>query len=336
MSPRRSIQLFGRSVPWWAIALPALAGVAALVAALWLTRVMPPPLEMSADTVEVGDAPQDVDLLGSSLWVVNGGDRTAQPIATSPFEPGEEIGAGRPVRLGTLPGEIALSDEAVWVGAIEGNEITRIGNEGPRSVEVGQTPQSVAVGSEAIWVASFDDGSIWRIPTDDERPVAEEFELEDAFPSAIATGFGSVWITDVVSNTLIRMDEVTGTVTEEITVGNSPTAVATGEGGVWVANYNDGTVTHVNPDTNEVVGQAIIIGARPGAIATGLGSVWVTRPQSDSVIRIDPFASEWTGEVFAVGDGPQGIAVGAGSVWTADQGSDTVTRLTPRDGDQRA
>ena len=329
MSPRRSIQLFGRRVPWWSLALAILVLCGGIV--VWsLAQREDPALQMSVETFEVGDAPQDVAALDESVWVVNGGDRTAQVIGHRAMEPGDEPGVGDPVEVGTLPGEIALSEKAVWVGAIEGNEVSRIGSQGLRRVMVGRTPQSVAVGTDAVWVASFGDGSIWRIPADDERPVAEEFELEDAFPSAIATGFGSVWITDVVSNTLIRMDEVTGTVTEEIPVGDSPTAVATGEGGVWVANYNDGTVTHVNPDTNSVVGQPIIVGARPGAIAAGLDSVWVTRPSSDSVIRIDPLESEWTGEVFEVGDGPQGITVGAGSVWTADQGSDTVTRLTPK------
>lgn len=331
MSPRRSVQLLGRSVPWWAIALVALVGVAAVVTSLVLTRESVPRLEMAVETFDVGDAPQDLDVFrGSVVWIVNGGDRTAVSLPTFPFEPGEEIVPSRPVRLGTLPGEVAVADDATWVGAIEGNEVTRIGRNGPRSVKVGRTPQSVAVGTEVIWVASFDDGSIWKIAPEDERPVPEEFPLEGAFPSALTTGFGSVWITDVVSNTLLRMDERTGEITAEIPVGDSPTAVAAGEGGVWVANYNDATITHVDPSNDEVVGQPIIVGARPGGIATGDGSVWVSRPESDSVIRIDPIESEWTGEVFEVGDGPQGIAVGAGSVWTADQGSDTVTRLTPK------
>lgn len=331
MVSRRSLQLFGRSIPWWAIALVALVGTGALGAAFSLTKESIPKLEMTVETFEVGDAPQDLEVLsGSVVWVVNGGDRTAQSIPTGPFEPGEEITASRPVRLGTLPGQVALTEQAIWVGAIEGDEVTRIGPDGPRSVQVGQTPQSLAAGTDAIWVASFDDGSLWKIPPEDERPEPEEFPIEGAFPSAIATGFGSVWVTDVVSNELLRIDEATGEVIERITVGDSPTALAVGEGGVWVANYNDATVTHIDPETNDVVGQPIIVGARPGRIATGDGSVWVTRPESDSVIRIDPLENEWTGEVFAVGDGPQGIAVGAGSVWTADQGSDTVTRLTPK------
>ncbi|MFP5353068.1 MAG: hypothetical protein ACLGIB_10975 [Actinomycetota bacterium] len=325
MSPRRSIQMFGRSVPLWALAL-VVAAIAGGVLVLSLTGDAKPRLEMTVETFEVGDSPQDLDVFDSVVWVVNGGDQTAQRISTIPMETEPD----RPVRLGTLPGQVAIADDAIWIGAIEGDEITRIGPDGPRSVRVGRTPQSVTVGPDAIWVASFDDGSLWRI-SPEGQPAPEEFPLEGAFPSALATGFGSVWITDVVSNNVLRVDEATGEVTDEIPVGDSPTAIAVGEGGVWVANYNDATVTHIDPETNSVVGQAIIVGARPGGIATGDGSVWVTRPESDSVIRIDPLENEWTGEVFGVGDAPQGIAVGAGSVWTADQGSDTVTRLTPKE-----
>ncbi len=330
MAPGGSLHLLGRRIPTWTLGVLALLAIGAVVALIARTGDNSRPA-VALTTISVDDAPQDVDVGAAGVWVVNGGDRTAQPI-TSPLEPGADEGAGRGISLDWLPGGIAVGDDAVWVGAIEGSEILRIDPTAPRReairrIVVGETPQSV-VGEQAVWVASFDDGSIWKIIMEGDRPVAESFELDDAFPSAIATGFGSVWITDVVANTVIRMDEVTGIVTQEIAVGDSPTAVAVGTDGVWVANFNDATVTHIDPKTNRQVGQPIIVGGRPGGIAAGEGFVWVTRPESDSVIRIDPTESEWTGEVFDVGDGPQGIAAGDGSIWTADQGSDTVTRLT--------
>lgn len=333
MRPPRSLRLFRRSISWWAVA--ALAILVVIGGLVLVVRDEPRSYPtVSMETIEVGDAPQDVAVGGfSTAWVVNGGDRSVQPISP-PMEPGAELGAGPAIRIQPLPGGIAASDDAVWVGAIEGNEIHRLDPSAPKAaavqaIEVGETPQALAVGEEGVWAASFDDGSIWKIPLTGERD-AESFELEGAFPSDIATGFGSVWITDVVDNTLIRMDELTGAVTQEIPVGDSPTAVAVGEGGVWVANFNDATITHIDPETNEKVGQPIIVGARPGGIAAGVGFVWVTRPEDNSVIRIDPIESEWTGEVFDVGNAPQGIATGAGAVWTADQASDTVTRLTLR------
>lgn len=328
MGPRRSFQLLGRRISAWTYALIALVVIAVVVALAFLGRddeISRPGISISS--ISVGDAPQDVDVGSPGVWVVNGGDRTLQRIDPDTGDVEDRI------ELDRLPGGIAVTDDALWVGFIEGNRVQRVDLEQlhrPRagSVEVGRTPQSIATGTDAVWVASFDEGSISKLTMQDDRVVAESFEFEDAFPSAIATGFGSVWITDVVANRVIRMDEVTGIVTEEIPVGDSPTAVTVGTDGVWVANFNDATVTHIDPATNRQVGQPIIVGGRPGGIAAGEGFVWVTRPESDSVIRIDPIESEWTGEVFDVGDGPQGIAAGAGNVWTADQGSDTITRLT--------
>jgi YVTN family beta-propeller protein len=50
--------------------------------------------------------------------------------------------------------------------------------------------------------------------------------------------------------------------------------VATGFGSVWVTNYDDGTVSRVDPATNEVVA-TIEVGRHPDHIAAGEGGVWV-------------------------------------------------------------
>jgi len=215
------------------------------------------------------------------------------------------------------------------------------------TVKVGRTPQAIAVGDGSLWVAAFDDGTISRLDLTTGEPIGDAIQLTDAFPSALAYGFDSLWVTDVVDDTLLRLDESTGEIEQTIPVGDSPTGIAIDDHGVWVANFNDSTISHIDPDTNAPMGEAVIVGGKPAGIAAGNDYIWVTRQPKEgepgdpeqrtgSLIRIDPVESEWTGEVFEVGAAPQGVVFGAGSVWVADQESDTVTRLTPDERDQAA
>jgi YVTN family beta-propeller protein len=66
-----------------------------------------------------------------------------------------------------------------------------------------------------------------------------------------------------------------GIASETIQVGDGPVDVAAGAAGVWVANSRDGTVSRIDPHTNEVVA-TIRLGKSPQAIAVGGGAVWVT------------------------------------------------------------
>lgn len=303
--------------------------VAALVAWMYLSARPTERIPLGTTTLDVGDNPQTLGSGPLGLWVAHGGDETLRRIDVDSGDVGEGI------QLGTLPGAVIVTDEAVWVGSIEGRSIVRVvpGKEASdaevTSVKVGRTPQAIALGEGSLWVAAFDDGSIYRIDLASGEVEGDPIQLEEAFPSALAYGFGSVWVADVVADTVLRLDVSTGEVEQTIAVGDSPTGIAIDAHGVWVANFNDSTISHIDPETNAAVGEAVVVGGNPGGIAAGDGYIWVTRPDDGSIIRIDPAESEWTGEVFEVGDAPQGIVVGQGSVWVADQSSDTVTRLTP-------
>lgn len=321
--------------------LVPIALVGALIAWIFFSSRPTARIPLRATTIEIGDNPQSLGFGPLGLWVAHGGDQTLTPIDVAAGE------AGEPIALGTLPGSVVVTEDSVWVGSIEGRSIVRVapGEEGAEAdvstVRVGRTPQAIAVGDGSLWAAAFDDGTIWRIDLASGEPAGDPIELEDAFPSAIAYGFGSVWVTDVVDDTLLRLDGATGEVEQSIAVGDSPTAIAIDDNGVWVANFNDSTVSHIDPDTNAGVGEAVVVGGKPGGIAAGDDYIWVTRQaperqrgdspeeQAGSLIRIDPVESEWTGEVFSAGDAPQGVVVGGGSIWVADQATDTVTRLTP-------
>jgi len=49
-----------------------------------------------------------------------------------------------------------------------------------------------------------------------------------------------------------RIDAATGSILAEVTLGDTPPSITDGEGAVWVANQGDGTVSRIDPATNEV------------------------------------------------------------------------------------
>ena len=77
-----------------------------------------------------------------------------------------------------------------------------------------------------------------------------------------------------------------GTVIATIPVGGAPLAVTFGLGSAWVANSGTGTVSRIDPDTDQVT-DTIVVGRDPQGIAFGEGSIWVTNSGDDTLTRID-------------------------------------------------
>ena len=69
-------------------------------------------------------------------------------------------------------------------------------------------------------------------------------------------------------------------------MGDGPKAIAAGLGAIWVANYDDGTVTRIDPATGRVSGPPIRVGKGPLAVAVADGAVWVTNAGDNTVSRI--------------------------------------------------
>ena len=156
-------------------------------------------------------------------------------------------------------------------------------------------------------------------------------------PSAVAVGFGSVWVASRNDGTVARIAIAQGSGRPELTrgfprpsqAGQGPVAIAAGEGAVWVAAA-DGTVTRIDPGTEEARRVAAV--PDPGGIAAGGGGVWVTSRSGRSLTRIDPRSGRVAGRPVRVGEAPADVSVGGGSVWVANTGSATVSRIDARSG----
>lgn len=88
-------------------------------------------------------------------------------------------------------------------------------------------------------------------------------------------------------------------VTSQVTieVGEGPTELAAGDSAIWVSNTAEGSVSRIDPSTNEEMAK-IEVGGAPGDLAVaGDGAVWVANPELGVVQRIDPLGNSRTPDV---------------------------------------
>jgi YVTN family beta-propeller protein len=162
-------------------------------------------------------------------------------------------------------------------------------------------------------------------------PAVVQIPLEGN-PNGLAVDNGAVWVGNIDTNTVSRIDPNTNSVIAKI--GPFPdrgATVAAGDGMVWVAAGGN-TVARIDPTTNAVTA-TIDIGRVPSEIAVGGGAVFTSSGGDGVVTRIDPTTNTvtWAVPAFSAGS----IRVGAGGVWT-DNLTDTVTRLDPLTGNRVA
>ena len=151
-----------------------------------------------------------------------------------------------------------------------------------------------------------------------------------ANPGGVAVSPGSIWVANSDDGTVSRVDPATDNVVDTIRVGNGPTSVVYGGGSVWVLNSLDGTLTRLAPDTGRPTA-TIPLGQNPTRLAFGLGNVWVTSEEAGLLLRIDP-AGNSVVQAVSVGNGPVGVAVGDNAVWVANTPDRTISRVDPTSG----
>jgi len=169
---------------------------------------------------------------------------------------------------------------------------------------------SVAAGPEGAY-ALLVDGRIAAVPPTGGRVRAFDAPVG---ATALRYGFGSLWV-PVDDGVLHRVDPATGRSQARVPVGPGSRFLTVGHGAVWVMNQLDGTVSRVDPRT-EQAGPPVAVQPYPvegGDIASGPHGVWV-RAGSPAASLIEPGAGAVTARVGEdVGSGS--IVEAAGNLW---------------------
>jgi DNA-binding beta-propeller fold protein YncE len=196
-------------------------------------------------------------------------------------------------------------------------------------VRVGNVPGDLAVGSNSVWVTNAGQGTsggVWRIdPTEHvvlDKPISVGVE-----PVGLAFGDGYVWVA-VGDGTVVRIDPRSHAIEgEPIYTGVGSFDLAIGEHAIWVIS-DEGLVTRIDRATHELI-ERIRVGGVLSGVAVGHRYVWVTSAQQNELTRIDPMTNTVVGSPLAVNGGPFDVAIGDGAVWVTNNFNGSVTKIAP-------
>jgi len=136
------------------------------------------------------------------------------------------------------------------------------------TITVGHAPYAVAIAPSGgfAYVTNRDDGTVSQINTVTDT-VIEDFEAGDT-PEGVFVGFGQIYITNDVSETVSVYREIDFQPLATLPTGGSPLSVAVSPDGLSgiIGNDADGTVTIINTDVNSVRATATV-GSNPAGIA---------------------------------------------------------------------
>lgn len=150
----------------------------------------------------------------------------------------------------------------------------------------------------------------------------------------ITVGDGAVWVPDVGTDTLFKIDPIENQVIGAFPVDMLATqgSIAVGAGSVWVilADNFEKTLARLDADSGEEQAKIALPNTGVG-VAFGYNAVWVTSGMGDALYRVDAETNVVT-EELKIGDGPLFATVGDGSVWVHIQSDASVVRVDGNDG----
>jgi YVTN family beta-propeller protein len=118
-----------------------------------------------------------------------------------------------------------------------------------------------------------------------------------------------------------------------VDVGSRPVGLTAGGGAVWVINFDNETLTRVDPVEGRAVYHSSVSGT-PTGIAYGADAVWITTGfglsggEPGTLVGFSPSLGRVEDRI-PVGNGVEAIAFGDGAVWVADRIREVVLRINP-------
>ena len=263
-------------------------------------------------------------------------DPSERPQLTAPVTPRtRELEPPRRRRRGAIALIALLAAAAVAVGAVvlwpdAEEDSPEAVTTGVATIDVGDPVDSIVVGEVNVLAGSHDASTLTTIdPEADPLQAGEPRRVNH--PTAVAVGYGSVWVTSSNVDSLLRFGPETRDVAKLIKAGAGPADVAVGDS-VWVVNRDDGTATEIDPPTSTPEA-TVAVSARPESVATEGEVAWVASPSQGSLTRIDSSSDgEPAAQPFAIGGAPADLAISGESLWMVDASRGTLAELSVQDG----
>jgi YVTN family beta-propeller protein len=203
------------------------------------------------------------------------------------------------------------------------------------AIAVAQGPVSMAAGDGGVWVASLLAGTVSLIDPHTGQVAASSALPDGAVRLALGPGgvwvTGQTHTLTLVSPRPAGVSLRSRTVD----VGQGPLGLAVGDGSVWVANVQSGTVSRVDPATMRVTatfavgGSAGGVPSDPEMVAVWQNRVWVADGQEGSVVALDPTTGAQVGSALQLpGVIRQLVLDGGGTLWGTTANPGTVLHFS--------
>ncbi len=238
---------------------------------------------------------------------------------------------GRPISVVSGFGRIWVADIAdneVW--EIDPKTASVVGS----PIPVAQGPVSLAAGDGGVWVASLVAGTVSLIEPRTDQVLASATLPDGAVRLAIGPGGVWVSgqtdsLTEVdpvpVAGTLHW---------RTVEVGQGPLGVGVGDGSVWVANVKSGSVSRVDPASMRVTATYTVGGAgggvpaNPEMVAVWHDRLWVADGQQGVVVALDPATGQQMGMPVQVPGVIRELVIEGGTLWGTTANPGTVIRFS--------
>ena len=224
--------------------------------ALWISRTpdssvlrIDPRDNSVAARIAVGPQPEGVATTPGAVWVVNRGGPTVSRIdpVTNRVVATIRIGPARACCSDHIA--IAAGGGAVWASVPNLLSIARIdpATNAVKRIRLPEQPCAfLAADARAVWAAGGHcTRSIMRVNARTNR-VNGGVKGVLVTPIGLALGFGSLWVADLDSKAIVRVNPRTARIVGRLRVGGSPVPLAIGFGSVW-ARDDTGRVLRIQP-----------------------------------------------------------------------------------------
>jgi YVTN family beta-propeller protein len=190
-------------------------------------------------TVELGNAPRALAVVGGRAWILDADGRLHVVDATTLNNVFDPISLGGAlVGVSEYDGRVIVLDAGhsrlLWMDPVTA-AVTR---ELPLDGSLG----GMTIVDRSIWVTDHGNRRLLRIDAV-SGAIASSIPLP-GMPGRVAASGSSVWVTDYWGGQLVRVDAATNRVQEQINVGGHPLEVTAEPRAVWV--INDGKVQRVD------------------------------------------------------------------------------------------
>ena len=257
--------------------------------------------------------PTDLAAAGGTVWVT-----TVDAAGVSAVD-ARTRSIARTVLLRGAPDAVAAGEGSLWVADSGRGELVEIEpgydrivrrirypraprRDAPRPGRRPRPRSALTVTGGSVWITNGS-ADLLRLDT---RSGALRTIRAGAALHGIAAGSGAVWVLSSTRSSVLRVDPVTGRITDRIPIARPgaespfPIGIAAGPRWIWVLNANTATVTRIDPRIRGVA-TTIPIGVDrvPTDIAASGDVAWVSNADG-SASRIDGDATQaesvWIGE----------------------------------------